>query len=167
MIGRGDVVADIEKKAEAERMAAIKEEARRIETERKFREERERRAEQKLKEEQLQILADSQIHSYRHYLAVLERFPDIGDRTFLFSGKVVQANGRKLGILVPQKGGGMFALEVKLLDKPVRKLMHDEIITISGRYRTGTQQSVELEKGSIVCFGILSEPLTKAGNPNP
>lgn len=155
MTGRDDAVADIKRrKAEAARKA----EEDRVKAELKAREERERRAEQELEERELQILADGQIHSFRHYLDVLERYPDIGARTFRFSGRVVRVDGRRVVLSVPHTGGGSFSLEVKLLKKPARKLEEKDILTVSGRYRNGTQQSAELDKGTIVCFGTLSGP---------
>lgn len=154
MIAPGDAVADIERKAEASRKA----EEERVKAELKAREERERRAEQELEEQELRILADAQIHSFRHYLEVLERHPDIGARTFRFSGRVVRADGRLLVLSVPHTGGGAFALEVKLLNKPAKRLAEKEVLTVSGRYRNGTRQSAELDKGTIICFGTPSGP---------
>lgn len=153
-LGRSDAVAAAERKAEAARKA----EEEKAKAEQRAREERERRAEQELAERGLQVLADAQIHSFRHYLEVLEKYPDIGEKTFRFSGRVVRADGRRLSLSVPHAGGGTFTLEIKLLEKPSRRPEENGIVTVSGRYKKGTQQSAELEKGTIVCFGIPSGP---------
>ena len=154
LIGCGDAVAEAERKAEASKIA----EEERVLAEKQARNERERRAKEELMKKELEVIADSQIHSYRHFLDVLEKYPDIKAKQFRFSGKIVESNGKRLKLAIPCSGGGSFDNDVKLMKKPEMPFAVGETITVSGLYREGTRQSVQLERGTVVCRGIPSGP---------
>ena len=153
-LGGTNALAEMERKAEIAR----REEAAKAEAERRTREERERVAAKELADRELQILADAQIHSFRHYLGVLEQYPDIGKKSFRFSGRFETADGRHLVLSLPHAGGGSFRVDIKLINKLSRAPTKGEVLTVSGRYKNGTQQSVELDSGSVVCFGVPTGP---------
>lgn len=141
------------RKLETEAESRRENEARRIaaETERQARANRE--ADEKLAASILAITGTLQVHGFRFYVDTRAKHPEIGPKSFRFSGVVKKVESDSVLLEVPANDE-KFLVTAVFAEGHSERIVLGSVITIGGVFEKGSREEVTLRDSVMVCSGV-------------